>query len=310
MTQKKQTEFIMIGGLPGAGKSTIIEDNRKFLPHEYIIISSDAVREEVYGSAEIQGDNSVLFDIIHSKILENLSNGSSVVFDATNLSRKHRVSLLQKVKSIGNVNSSYHLIATSFSKCLERNENRERKVPTHVIKRMRESFNVPLKSEGWDNIFLTFDYDNSEYNATRYINQLNGYNQQNPHHSHSLGEHMTAVQIKAVKKMPQEPIIFWASLLHDCGKPYTKTFRDKNGILKETASYYNHENVGAYESLFFMDEHFEKTDHLMNAATLIEFHMRPYFAKSEKAKQKIKNLIGEDLYYMLEILHEADKESH
>ncbi len=49
---------------------------------------------------------------------------------------------------------------------------------------------------------------------------------------------------------------------------------------------------------------------LLDAIALINFHMRPYMAKTDRAKEKLKKTVGEDLYYFLEILHEADKRAH
>lgn len=311
MTQKNLINFVMMGGLPGSGKSTVAQKTKTTFPYkEAVVVSSDSIRKELYGDEAIQGDNASLFNEIHKRIIGLLLNGESVIFDATNLSRKHRIAFLQKIKNIPDVEKTYWLVATSFTNCVARNEKRSRNVPYHVMKRMRESFNVPLYSEGWDRISILFDYDESEYDIGAFLEKMKTYNQDSKYHTHTLGDHLRAVQLAAIEKMPNEPILSCAALLHDCGKPHTKTFENKNGLLKESASYYGHEYVGAYESLFYMDRFFTSTRKLLDAAALIEFHMMPYFATTEKAKQKIKDLLGEDLYYMLELLHEADKESH
>ena len=72
--------------------------------------------------------------------------------------------------------------------------------------------------------------------------------------------------------------------------------------------YYNHNNCGSYDSLFF--EH--SADHLY-VAQLICWHMQPYFWErnnNERLHNKYHNLWGEKLYQDIMKLHEADLAAH
>ena len=60
--------------------------------------------------------------------------------------------------------------------------------------------------------------------------------QNHPHHCYNVGEHC----IKAMTNIVNEPVLRWAALLHDIGKPKTKTV-DENGI----THFYKHAYEGA-----------------------------------------------------------------
>lgn len=64
--------------------------------------------------------------------------------------------------------------------------------------------------------------------------------------------------------------LYLVAKLHYIGKPYTQFFDG------ETAHYYGHESVEAYDSLFIA------YDELV--AFLINYHMRPFSMKTEKTR--------------------------
>lgn len=298
--------FTMLVGLVGSGKSVYA----KKLSNSYnnsIIIESDAYRKKNYGDESAQGDNNKLFEEIHNDILENLSVGSNVIFDATNLSRKNRLSLLNKLPK--DVTKECIIVATQYEKCLEQNQNRERKVPKEVIDRMWKSFQIPTYTEGWDIIDIEYSYDKNSYSIEDYLSFADNYDQMNYHHSMTLGGHSRRVA-ELISENNVDNWVYLSGLLHDCGKPMTQVFTNMKGETSEIAHYYFHENCGAYESLFYLEDKLFKITDIINSATLINYHMRPYMAKTDKAKNKLKEIVGEDLYYFLEILHKADKEAH
>lgn len=300
--------FTMLVGLPASGKSTYAKELREaYGEDKTTIIESDSYRERLYGDPAIQGDNNKLFEVIHSDVLEKLSEGFNVVFDATNISRKHRVALVQKLSN--NVVKECIIVATSYPRCLERNNQRERKVPKEVIDRMWKSFQTPTYTEGWDIIDIDYSYDKDSYSIEDYISFADNYDQMNPHHTMTLGGHSRKVA-ELVSESKVDEWVRLAALLHDCGKPMTQVFVNMKGEPSDIAHYYSHENCGAYEALFYLDEKIIRFNDLLDAVTLINYHMRPYMAKSDKAKNKLKETVGEDLYYFLEILHEADKAAH
>lgn len=129
-------------GIPGSGKSTIANQ----IPNA-IVISSDAIRKELYGAEEIQGNGKQVFDLVYKRIGEELTKGNDVVFDATNLTPRARNAVFRFPAERIAV-----FVNTPLDVCLERNAVRERKVPEEVIYRMYDNLIYPSKTEGFKTI--------------------------------------------------------------------------------------------------------------------------------------------------------------
>lgn len=297
--------FYMMVGLPGSGKSHYA---RKIKTGNPVLIESDEYRERLYGSAKIQGDNVALFEQIHNDIISNLKEKKNVIFDATNISRKHRVALLQKLKSL-DVFKECILVATEYDICLERNKSRIRNVGESVISRMRENFNVPLYSEGWDNISIVWSFNRNRYNLMDYILSVNSFEQDNKHHTFTLGQHSQAVSSYCENNTGNIDLKNIA-LLHDNGKRFTKKFQNHKGETTENAHYYGHAEVGAYESLFYFRVLGYTTYEILHSTGVINYHMYPYNIETEKAKNKLIEIVGDKIYQDIMVLHEADKKAH
>ena len=59
----KIVKFIMLCGIPAAGKSTYAKQLNRLSHNSYMILSSDKIREELLGSAEDQSNNALIFKI-------------------------------------------------------------------------------------------------------------------------------------------------------------------------------------------------------------------------------------------------------
>jgi predicted kinase len=311
--------FIMVVGLPGSGKSTYID---KFYA-DYCVHSSDAIREELSGDVNNQDINKQVFDTLHKRVKADLTAGKNVVYDATNISWKRRKAFIQELNSISCYKECI-LIATPFELCLERNKSRERVVPYYVIERMYKNFDIPWYNEGWDNITIAYTTAKAsrQYGDWQnFITEYSDFNQESKWHSETLGEHCS-LTLQYVKTRESDLTglntreVKVAAALHDCGKPFCKTFKDANGKESEFAHYYNHENVGAYNSLFYTKDF--GVDSLLVAA-LIRYHMVLHFFKDWKARtiEKYEKEFTEheyvkqvDFYNALKILHEGDKKAH
>lgn len=292
-------------GLVGSGKSKYAE----YLSNVYrnvVVVESDAYRERVYGDSSIQGNNHLLFEEIHRDINLYLSEEKNVIFDATNISRKHRKALLDKIPS--GVVKECIIVATEYEKCIAQNKSRDRFVPELVIDRMYKSFQMPTFTEGFEVIDIVYNYERDNYNIDEYLKFADSYDQKNYHHSLTLGEHSRKVA-KTLENQSVPEHVRLAGLLHDCGKPATQVFTNLKGEPSNIAHYYNHENCGAYDSLFYLDKFNFSIKELVEATSLVNYHMRPYMAKTEKAEDKIKEIMG-DSYRWLKLLHEADIEAH
>lgn len=301
----------MMCGLPASGKST----KAKELAKEYnaTIYSSDALREEIFGDVNDQGHNQELFAELHRRIKDCLKSGKNAIMDATNLNYKRRMAFLAELKKIP-CKKICVLMATPYEECLRRNAERERKVPIYVIERMYRFIDVPWYYEGWDDIQIEYgEYENYFGWPWDWAEKVDDYNQHNSHHALTLGEHCRQTVRNADKICAEDrPItsteIRYAALLHDEGKIFTQTFKNSKGEITEQAHYYNHERVGSYDSLFY-----EIPCHNFYVATLIRWHMQPYFWEkdnNEKLHNKYCHLWGEQLYRDIMIIHAADKAAH
>ena len=88
MTNEVPKLEILIG-LPGSGKSTYCKEKRESNSNS-VYLSSDKIREELYGNESIQGNPAEVFTLMQSRAIEALKNGIDVFYDATNLTRKDR----------------------------------------------------------------------------------------------------------------------------------------------------------------------------------------------------------------------------
>ena len=300
------TKFFMCIGLPASGKS----EQSKKLAAEYNaeIFSSDKLRIEMFGDVNHQEDNEALFKELHKRIRECLVSGKSAIYDATNINYKHRMEFLKSLNKIPCEKIAV-LMATPYEVCLERNAQRERKVPEYVIKRMYMSWNSPYWYEGWDDIKIVYSEgtEGSYGGVCDWVESVMNYNQHNSHHSLTLGEHC----LKTFEYLNSISVPFWeirtAALIHDCGKCKSATYINSKGECTDECHYYNHQFCGSFDSLFFRDI----DDHLY-VAQLIMWHMRPYLAwkHSEKATKKDRKLLGEQLFNDLRLLNKADIYAH
>lgn len=306
-------KLIMLVGLPGSGKSVLAKQISK--TENADIFSSDQIREELCNNVNEQKLNNEVFQILHKRIKENLSKGNNSIYDATNISYKRRKDFLSQLNKI-NCYKKCIVVATPFEICQMQNNNRERIVPDYVINNMYKKFDIPYFYEGWDEIKLHYindNYKNIYGNINTLINDYLEYDQNNEHHKLTLGNHLlktkeyiekyydtsdTSISSKTLKI---------AAILHDSGKPYCKTYKDKKGNIDKNAHYYGHEHVGSYNSLFYETE--DNYNKLL-VATLIRWHMQMHYIKKEShAEDKYKFLLG-NLWSGLELLNKADIAAH
>lgn len=303
----RPTLFVMVG-LVASGKSSMAQSLAANF--DAVIFSSDTLREEMFGDINDQEHNQELFVELHKRIKECLRNGKNACYDATNLSYKKRMSFLAELKNIS-CEKLCILMATPYEECLQRNKQRDRQVPEHVIKRMYMSIDIPHMFEGWDDIVMIYSHEASKVYRTpsTWIRTVKHYDQNNSHHTLTLGNHCEKVfEYLSENDENLSDALKFAALLHDCGKPFCKTFKNSKGEITEQAHYYNHERVGSYDSLFY----YTSRDPLYIAA-LIRWHMQPYFWEkdnNEKLHNKYRKLWGEQLYNDIMLLHIADRNAH
>ena len=292
----------MFIGIPGCGKST---HARKMMEKDssIVIVSSDAIRKELYGSEEDQSHNQEVFNEVFKRTRAALANDLHVIVDATNLSRKRRIAFL---KQFNNCEKRATVFAIPFEVCCERNNSRERTVPQHAMDRMYRSFEPPHWAEGFDDIQIvgTKDID------TMYIFKCEQENiktsHDNSHHTFSCGIHCFEAELYIKNKYPNEVDLQMAARFHDVGKYKCKVFHNAKGEPTEEAHYYNHENVSAYD--FIVHYFLMPPQRVIHIANLIANHM--VFYAGEQAMEKRRKLYGEKFWSDLKKIHEADLAAH
>lgn len=303
LTNAKPIFFMMVG-LPYSGKSVYAKELQNKFGGE--IHSSDAIRAELLGDVQDQTNNQLIFDTLHRRVISDLSDGKNVIYDATNLSYKRRSDMLNRLKRL-NCQKVCVFMATPYAECLSRAKTRNRIVPQDVVERMYKNIWIPFWYEGWDHIELVYPDGFQIYSISDLFNNndygLNYFQQDNPHHSFTVGHHCIAAYglVSDGSNELQE-----AALLHDIGKPFTKTFVNSKGEATEIAHYYEHQHVSAYDSLFYSSPDLDR----LYIANVIQWHMYPFDLErnknSGKAKKRFRQRVGEQVYADVMKLHEAD----
>ena len=307
--------FQMLVGLSGSGKTTYAHYMKNLFMEPVEIVSSDSIREELYGDESIQGDANKVFRIMLARTKQYLGEGKSVIYDATNLSDRRRINLLKELKGY-DCAKLCHVLIVDPRMCSENQKLRSRMVSDEVIYRQVQQFRPPHISEGWDGITMDVyvPEDESVY-LDYFIKRMTAFDQHNPHHSLSLNAHCLKA-FNESKKFYDDKISA-AAMWHDFGKLMTQTFDDRR-----VAHYYSHENVSAYYYLLFeaesitlcdvsavyADESNDDRYRYLDVAWLISHHMD--FYKDEKYLEKIRSRIGDEMFTKLRKLHECDERAH
>lgn len=307
--------YMMIG-LPGSGKSYHASTM------EASVVSSDAIRAELFGDVNDQDHNNEVFNEVHRRIDNYLKQGVDTVYDATNLSRKRRRAFL---KTLPKDTETYAIVmCTEYDLCLKNNRNWDRFVPEEVIKRMYKHITIPTYAidEGFDHISY-FRHPDNNVTDIDYFTKCVGFDQDNPNHTLTLAEHMekayNIVHEKAEKSnldLHMRSLLYKATLFHDIGKPVCKTYKKFSGVIDTHAHYYNHAEVGAYMMLCAREliparslvrNNAQFVDRI-TVATLIQNHMR-FFDNNFEIDEFVSKTSPET-GEMLMMLHEADVAAH
>lgn len=287
--------LILLVGIPGSGKTTYAKDYIKQNSNT-LHLSSDAIRKELYGDENIQGNPAEVFSLMQKRAVEALNNGRDVLYDATNITRKDRASIIGICPKFAKIEC--HIIWAPIEICIERDAVRDRTVGKEVIDRMLKRFQAVYYDEGIDEIKVVKPND---FNDSLYINtifSLMKIPHDNPHHTLNIFDHCVEANKYIVKKTGEYySDIGWAALYHDIGKPYVKAFIDSKGNTSECAHYYQHQCLSTYLS-------YGLPNTTPKVIWLISTHMEPYF------NSKYYNNLPPFLKREIDLLHEADLNAH
>ncbi|NJK42189.1 MAG: ATP-binding protein [Acaryochloridaceae cyanobacterium SU_2_1] len=136
-------------GIPGSGKTHFAQ--QWLAEHQqYIYISPDQIRAQLYGDPIIQGEWKVIQQRVKAEFEDAISQGRPVLYDATNIRRQWRQDFLRAFKPEG-VHWMAWVFPTPVKVCIERNQQRERQVPIDVIIHYAQLLNQfpPAAAEGF-----------------------------------------------------------------------------------------------------------------------------------------------------------------
>lgn len=317
------SKLIILVGIPGCGKSSYAENLRDFnsivagcSDQEFVIHSSDAIRKELFGNESSQEDNNRVFQIMHKRVKADLEAGKTVIYDATNVTRKSRKSAINLASESDTVEC--HIVWAPILTCRKRDANRERTVGPDVINKFVHRWQSPWYDEGFDDIVLHCsdpDFDQTFFISRMTRNMMIPHD--NPHHAVGVLEHCELAHQYIIEdpeaiESNEFAALKTAAYWHDIGKPLTKGYKNKPGtdiIDYSVAHYYDHHAVGGYLSYgLFLYENYSlkrsRAEYACFVSWLISTHMEPFFNSNYYQK------LNPDLKHYVDILHRADLAAH
>jgi len=132
--------IILTVGVPGSGKDTWAEQEMSVHPGKYKRINRDFLRKMLDDERFTTG-NELFINVVRDRAVEYaLNRGYDLIISDTNLKPKTFNSMVDIARRIGNVRVYEKKFDVPVDVCKERNRNRERVVPEHVIDRMFANF--------------------------------------------------------------------------------------------------------------------------------------------------------------------------
>lgn len=134
-------------GPPASGKSTLAAVLAELVGGR--VLSTDAIRAELFGDAAIQGPWGEVEALLHQRIREAVAQGIPVIIDATNARRPYRLAITQALALPAPVQWIGWWLTTPLEQCLAWDQARERQVGPEVIQRSHGFLN-PTRSRTRD----------------------------------------------------------------------------------------------------------------------------------------------------------------
>lgn len=310
---KVKPRLIVMVGLPASGKSSYVKKLEKENPANTVVVSSEAIREEICGSVEDQSKNGEVFRIFHERIRRNLEKKKDVIADATNITMKSRRAILNRVNGL-DVHKECYIMSKPFGYCLEDNKDREHPVPERVLYKQLFKFQIPFYEEGWDYVSIVARHDFDDlyraFSVSDLFSRMYQFDQKNPHHNRTLDEHCYEAyecfcKMRGCNTYLLRLVNHFAAgaLLHDIGKVFTQKI-DEDGI----AHYYGHAEVGSYMVLTELQrpDDLRGSMPILDCCFLINYHMLPFGWNSEKSIRKWRSRFGDKKFEVLRDFHQCD----
>lgn len=329
-------DFIMMCGLQGSGKSTFAYKLSDEMDGDNQIVSSDRTRVRLFDNVNFQGDNTTVFNEMKKETEFYLMRGCNVIYDATNLSRKRRMALIKNMRYVDR--KIVYYIATSIEKCIDNDFKRHRTVGEEVIRKAYKRLQIPIESEGWDEVRYCYNTDDVDLNDSyvsiyaRTINKIieecvdydffenelskmsytfsniKGLSQDSKYHHFSVSRHTYHVfdYIKNLEiDKDRKHNLLIAAMFHDVGKYACKSFTNHKGESTRYANFIGHENVSAQLADLELRRLRMSPSMIIDIVTLIQFHM-DLNQQGDKVMSRLEKLLRPEQIEDLLLLHEAD----
>jgi predicted kinase len=149
------TTLVVMIGIPGSGKSTLIQHWSQ--SQRCLVISTDQIRAQLFGDEAIQGSWLLIWREVQRQFqgaAEQLRSGIAefAIYDATNTRRRNRRAVIASARSVGFTQIIGVWLDPPLEVCVQRNQARLRQVPDEVLQRMyRQLWSCPPRlREGLD----------------------------------------------------------------------------------------------------------------------------------------------------------------
>ena len=250
---------------------------------------------------------------MRKRTIEDLKAGKTVIYDATNVTRKARKSIIACAHPTHDT-IECHIVWAEPEECIRRDSFRDRKVGPAVIDKMLRRWQSTWLDEGFDKIEVHLnqqDFDQVKYVASKASDLHIPHD--NPHHTLSVWDHCMQAHINIIDQAVRENVIKYkdynklakAAYWHDIGKPYTKFFKPGEDV----AHYYDHHCVGGYLAygLFLSPGHLFRDVEMEDVCLIswiISTHMEPFFNSGYYQK------MHPQWKWYIDTIHEADVNAH
>ena len=231
-------KLIVLVGLPGSGKTTLAK--KLCESEDYVRISSDDIREELFGFRD-QTHNDEVFAELDKRVIERSAIGNCI-YDATSLSKKTRKKICNKFYKYYSIIKCI-CILRPINELIEINNTRKNTkeyIPEDVLSRIFTRFELPTADEGFDSIdFHLVTSTDKQFK----IADVEDVDHDNPHHNQTLKEHIllttgAAFTSKSINRDLLETLAYY----HDFGKFYCRKYNEEKGYTQ----YIGHANISAY----------------------------------------------------------------
>lgn len=131
--------IIILCGIPASGKTTLAKSLQGQLYSFDDLVTVNTLERHKETQKQMYKD-----------IQTDLLNGETVIVDHLLITKDRRKELLSYVPS--DCKRVCYVLNTPLKDCLERNKNRENRLPAFVITQSAEQYEPPTFDEGWDEI--------------------------------------------------------------------------------------------------------------------------------------------------------------